>query len=118
MDRLILSRRVQAASLVEVLVAVVIISLVFSLAIGIYLNVQQSGFSVRKIAADVCLQESMTNAIAEKRTQSFSQPCGDFVVWCEVGEVPDRPGLNLLRWEARDSTGVLLVERKQFMHAQ
>lgn len=60
------STKVKASTIVEVLIAMVIIVVVFGIAMMIYANVTQSSLSVKKIKAEAILNEYLQNA--EKST--------------------------------------------------
>ena len=65
------STKVKASTIVEVLIAMVIIVVVFGIAMMIYANVTQSSLSVKKIKAEAVLNEYLQNA--EKSTGNTTQ---------------------------------------------
>ncbi|WP_146198828.1 hypothetical protein [Pararcticibacter amylolyticus] len=110
-----LTKKIEASTLVEVLIAMVIIVAVFGVAIGIYTNVTQSGYSVsttqsqqqmRKIADESILnhdwedQELMEDSIIYRKTVSAWPGYQDLVL-IEVQALQNEKVLGKLRQVAR-----------------
>ena len=96
----LISRKIRASSLLEVLIAMVIIMIVFSLAIGIYAKVTASGFSL----SDKQIEQEMQRIVAESkktgdwRDDTFTS--GDITYRKAVGRYKDYSDLYLLEVEA------------------
>lgn len=75
---------VKASTILEVVIAMVLIVIVFSIAMMIFANVTSSSLSVKKMRAQAILQEALLNA--EKSTDPTSQSLNveDFRIEQEV----------------------------------
>jgi len=73
-NKVTFSTKLRASTIVEVLIAMVIIVVVFGIAMMIYANVMRSSLSVKKIKAEAVLKEYLQNAEKSNGniTQSFS----------------------------------------------
>lgn len=112
--------RVRASSLVEVTTAIVVISMVFSLAIMIYLNVQKSGLTAQRMAGVYKIDDVLTETIKTGMYQSRQVSFDTHTVYQDVAVSPDVPGLLVVRLEARDENGKVVAERKRlfYVHAE
>jgi Tfp pilus assembly protein PilV len=72
--------RVPASTIIETVVAMVIIVAVFGIAMMIYANVMQSGLSVKKIRARALLDEAATNISPSQSDLNKSFSAGDFSI--------------------------------------
>jgi len=73
-SKLTVQTRIKASTLVEVVVAMVVILVVFGIAMMIYTNVLRLSLSAKKIRAQALLQETLLKAehTAGNTTQSFT----------------------------------------------
>lgn len=108
--------RLKASSLIEVTVALVIISLIFTVAITIYLNVQRSGFSTGKLMHNVLLDDAYNQAVTSKKFVDKEIQYKDVTVFQSVIRKDDNKNLVTLRLELRNTDGVLLGERKYILY--
>jgi hypothetical protein len=114
MNTLVLSTRLRASSLIEVTVALVIISMIFTMALVIYLNVQRSGFSGRKLQNSVLLDEAYNELMKTREFKSKESRYDDVTLFQSVER--NDSGLVLLRFEIRNEDGKLLSERKYLVY--
>jgi len=79
-----ISSNVQASTILEVVIAMVLIVLVFSIAMMIFANVTSSSLSVKKIRAQAILHETLLNAEKTRDTVSKSLNVDDFRIEQEI----------------------------------
>ena len=117
--KLKISRKVQASTLVEVLVAMVTIVVVFGIAMMIYSNVMRSSVSVKKVRAQSILngliQETQFSA-APLRDDSFS--FDDLRVDQTVKTYQEDKNLAEIDLAAYDSNNQLLATLKKVIIAR
>jgi hypothetical protein len=93
----------------------IIISMVFGLAITIYLNLQRSGISSQRLEARIKLETvfSETNRLRKYETREVKFE--DVVVYQKVDRTDN--GLLFIVLEARNEQGKLIAEQKHFVYA-
>jgi Tfp pilus assembly protein PilV len=108
---------VRASTLIEVTVALVIISMVFSLAIMIYLNIQRTGFSSTKLMYAMMLEEaySSTQRLSDFTTKEYDYE--DIIIYQQIERHAVNSELTIVHLEARNKEGKLLVEKKHLFYA-
>jgi hypothetical protein len=111
-----LSLRLQSSSLIEVTVSLIIISIIFSLSITIYLNVQRSGFSSSKLVYNVLLDDAYNGAIKAKDFSNKEFEYEDFTLFQIISSSGENENLKVLRFEVRNKKGQLLGERKYLLY--
>lgn len=107
--------RLRASSLIEVIAAMLILSMVFGLAIVIYLNVQRSGVSARKLTCLVRLEAAFAETEQQQNYTSREWQYDDLTVYQEVKQ--DSVGLTVVILEGRDPTGKLIATQKHMVYA-
>lgn len=80
----LIKTKVAASTILEVVIAMVIIILVFGIAMMIYTNVLRMSLSAKKIQAQAILQETLFNAEKTNNYASQSTIIGDFRIEEEV----------------------------------
>lgn len=108
-------QRVRASSLIEVIAAMLILSMVFGLAIVIYLNVQRSGVSARKLICIVRLEAAFAETEQQRTFTSREWQYDDLTVYQEVKQ--DSAGLTVVILEGRDPAGKLVATKKHMVYA-
>jgi Tfp pilus assembly protein PilE len=118
MDRLKSIARFSARSstLIEVIVALIIISAISGTAIMIYLNVQRSGLSAARISAMMMMDQVYAASKTDQKFETKEVNYGDVVVYQTVTTQPVA-GLLMIRLEARNSVGKLMAEQKHLIYA-
>ena len=108
---------VRASSLIEVITAMVIISMVFSMASIIFLNVQKTGLSKRKLEAMMILDETFTESVRTNQyvTREVSYT-NEIMIYQEVRPTRLSNHLLVVVLEARDRDGKLVAEQKHLIH--
>jgi hypothetical protein len=104
--------RLRASSMIEVTTALIIISVIFSLAISIYLNVQRSGFSSGKIMYAMMLDEVYSVMEETGDTENREFVYDEVSIYQETSMHPSNPSLLIVRIGARNAEGKLLIEKK------
>jgi hypothetical protein len=109
-------RKVVSSTLIEVITALIIISTVFSLAIIIYLNVQRSGLSAKRLTCNMLMDDVYTSTLRTKKYVSSQSDYENIIVYQEVSAWGTGDGLLIVRLEARDTEGKLLAEQKHLVY--
>jgi hypothetical protein len=112
--RLLKHSKLKASTLIEVTTALVLISMVFTMALVIYLNVQRSGFSGRKLQNSVLMDEAYNEVMKTKEFRDREMNYDD-VTLSQIVNRQDQ-GLVMLRFEIRNEDGKLLSERKYLVY--
>lgn len=98
-----LKLKLNASSLLEVLVSMIIIVLVFSIAMGIHSNILRASLPVKKYRAHAVLQEVLTNLrISEDGKQSFV--AGGFRINGEITTDDKNSALKLVQLSIYDES--------------
>ena len=111
----ILTKRLPASSILEVTTAMVIISMVFGLAIIIYLNIQRSGVSSLKLSSRIKLEAVFSETNRLKKFESREVRFEDIIVYQEIEN--NSEGLLSIKLEARDEQGKLIAQQKHLIYA-
>jgi len=83
-NKIKIKTEVKASTILEVVIAMVLIVVVFSIAMMIFANVTSSSLSVKKIRAQAILNETLLNAEKTGNTVSQSLNVEDFRVEQEI----------------------------------
>jgi len=110
------SLRLKASSLIEVTVALVIISMIFTIAITIYLNVQRSGFSTGKLLHNVMLDDAYNETMKARDYTSKEIQYDEVTLFRDVKRSDLNKNLIMLKLELRNTDGALLAERKYLLY--
>jgi hypothetical protein len=105
---------VRSSSLIEVTTALIIISVVFVLALTIFMNVQRSGFSARKLACQMMIEAVYQASLKDKHYNARTASYNDIVIYQEV--IRREYGLLQFTLEARDQEGKVLAEQKHLVY--
>ena len=111
-----MTRRIRSSSLIEVTTALVILSMVFGLAIVIYLNVQRSGVSSRKLVCTALLEKTYAEVKASGNYDSREFAYDEITVYLTAIPHGESPELRILALEARDAGGKLLAQQKHLLY--
>jgi hypothetical protein len=111
----ILTKRLPASSILEVTTAMIIISMVFGLAIIIYLNIQRSGVSSLKLSSRIKLEAVFSETNRLKKFESREVRFEDIIVYQEIEH--NSEGLLSIKLEARDEQGKLIAQQKHLIYA-
>lgn len=103
--------KLPASSIVEVSVAVAISSIVFGLAIGIYLNLLRSGIPSEQIRAEMLINEKYNEMAASNNYTSWTDEDEDLVIHCSVRQINDK-NLVEVKLEVRQKSGRQLAYSK------
>ncbi len=105
MDRskLIHNQKVQASTILEVLISMVIIITVFGIAMMIYTNVVRMSLSIKKIKAQAILEEILLNNEQSKNIVTYSMNVDDFRIEQEVKPFNNDTVLNTIKLTAYDA---------------
>ncbi len=111
----LLTRKLKASSLIEVMVALIIVMVCFGIAMIIYLNVSQSDRQLQRLKGKLILNEI---AIKTKNENSYIDDKIEFEsinVNKTINPYNGIPGISLLLLEAYDLNGNKIVERKELV---
>lgn len=112
----IVGMRVRASSLIEVITALVILSLLFGLAITIYLNVQRAGLSSAKTYYYMMLDEAYYNVKKPEDLADKEYLFEEVVIYQTVQQHPESAELKVIHLEARSTEGKVLAIRKHLKY--
>ncbi|WP_345954243.1 hypothetical protein [Mucilaginibacter sp. PAMB04168] len=106
-------KKLPASSILEVVVALVVILLVLSLSLTIYSNVMRQSLSARKLQAQFRLQEALVQL---KHDRSLDLPVQDgLVIEKTLAPYENNSRLTLVYLKAYDDTHRLLAETRQII---
>ena len=108
--RKLMGTKVAASTILEVIIAMVIIILVFGIAMMIYANVLRMSLSVKKIQAQAVLKEILFSAEKTNSYTSQSVTIGDFRVEEEVKSFGGDTTLREIHLTAFDSNQQQVTE--------
>ena len=92
--------KVEASTILEVVISMVVILAVFTMAMMIYTNVMRSSLSVKKIKAQALLHAAMAKAEHNKNNQIFT--ADDFKIEQKIGPYDNEPALTEIDLTAFD----------------
>ena len=110
-----MTKKIKASTLIEVLIAMILVMFSFGIAMAIYINVSLSDHLVQKLKAELLLNET---AIETKAGNSFIDEktgLGNISVNKTVTSYNGISGLHLLLLEAFDVNGKKISERKELI---
>ncbi len=111
----IADKKLKASSLLETIVALMVIMIVFGIAMTIYVNVMKNSSSLSEVKASLRL-DVLAKESKEKKAffdEDFEEENIDFEK--RVTKYQNKEGLLLLELEARDKTNRILAERKEII---
>lgn len=108
-----IERGIRASTIMEVVVAMVIIVLVFGTAMIIFTNVSRHSLSVKKLRAQAVLQEILLKANGQRHNGHQSVQIGEFRVEQEIKPFAGEAQLNTLVLTAYDEQQVQVAQIKQ-----
>ncbi|MBT1705382.1 hypothetical protein [Chryseosolibacter indicus] len=116
MDRLIIcvKWRVKCSSLIEVIIALIIISVIFSLSITIYLNLQRTGWSMSKLQHQI-LMDKVYNELRFGQTDAEIK-MDEVIVYINVKPHSSIDALKIIHLEVRTEEGKLVAEKKHLVY--
>jgi Tfp pilus assembly protein PilE len=105
-----LNRRVNASTLLEVVISMIVIVVVFGIAMMIYSNVLRLSLSAKKMRAQALLQETMVKAeqVPGNTNQSFT--IDDFRIEQEAGPYNNETSLKAIHLTAFDQNQQKVAE--------
>jgi hypothetical protein len=109
--------RVKASSLLEVTIALIIISIVFTLASSIYGSVQKSLINSTKLNADIMLTSLHAQTVKAGDFTDLEFESGELVLQRFVLQRTDISGLREIRYVAKLLSGKIIREEKHLVYA-
>lgn len=107
-----ITRKVKGSSLIETITAMLIISMVFGMALLIYLNVYKANGQILRAEAAIALQDAWAETERSKDFTNRSWKFDDFVLYREINPSTDNKDLLVIKFEIRNKEAKLLSERK------
>ncbi|MFN6945505.1 MAG: prepilin-type N-terminal cleavage/methylation domain-containing protein [Cytophagaceae bacterium] len=108
-----MSKSLKGVSLIEVVIAMVIIAITYSIGIMIYINVLYSSYDIRKIEAIHLADNCANKALHEKTFYDEQIEFNDFYVERKVS--PHQNGLMRMDIEVYSKNNKLLAKRKELV---
>lgn len=112
-----LTKRVQASSILEVVVSMVVIVIVFGIAMMIYTNVLRLSLSVKKLRAQAILQETMIKAEHNPENITQSTTADDLRIEQEITPYPDNSALKEIHLTAFDQNQQKIAELQKVIRS-
>ena len=111
----LLTKKVKASTLIEVMVAMIIVMISFGIAMIIYINVTRSDNQVQKLKVQLLLNETAIKTSNENSFMDEKTETDGIFVNKTVNSYNGIPGLNFLLLEAFDANGKKIAERKELV---
>ena len=111
----LLTKKIKGSTLIEVLVAMIIVMVSFGIAMAIFMNISSSGNHAQQLKAQLLLNKA---AIRTKAENSFIDEISEgesIIINKTVTSYNGIPGLNLLLLQAFDINGKKIAERKELV---
>jgi Tfp pilus assembly protein PilE len=105
-----LNGRVNASTIIEVIISMIIIVIVFGIAMMIYSNVMRLSLSAKKIRAQALLQEAMLNAEHNPANISQSITTDDFRIEQGAASYNNESNLTVIHLTAYDQNQQKIAE--------
>ena len=105
-----LGGRVQASSILEVIVSMVVIVIVFGIAMMIYTNVLRMSLSVKKLRAQTILEAELLKAERSTDSLASSVTIDDFRISEDLKPYPENADLSLIHLTAFDQNQQKIAE--------
>lgn len=117
MKQSLLNKTLKGSSLVEVLVAMVVIMIVFSIAMAIFTNVTKLSLSTKKYKAQAILEQVLIQVekFPEDGHKKFTQH--EFMIDQEVTGYLDKPGLKRVNISILDEQGEHLLQIRKVIYS-
>lgn len=111
----LLTKKVKASTLIEVMVALIIVMISFGIAMAIYVNVTHSDNQTQKLKAQLLLNETAIKTTNENSFIDEKTEMDGISVIKTVSSYEGTPGLHLLFLEAFDVNAKKIAERKELV---
>lgn len=89
--------------------------MVFTIASMVYLNVQRSAFSSKRLVAEIAINEVLSASLRGEIFQAREVLVNDITVYQTILPYRDSGSLKVLELEARDPSGKLLAIRRRLI---
>jgi Tfp pilus assembly protein PilE len=113
-----LSGRVQASTILEVVISMIVIVIVFGIAMMIYTNVLRLSLSAKKMRAQALLQETMLKAEQTSGNTNQSFTVDDFRIEQEAGPYNNETSLTAIHLTAYDQNQQKIAELQKVIITQ
>jgi len=107
--------RVEAATILEVVVALVILVIISGIALTVFGNVVRSSISVKKIKAEAALQDLLVQTESESDYTRLSVTSGDLKLIREIKPFEPDPAVSVLQLSALDANGLEVATLKKLV---
>ena len=110
-----MTKKIKGSTLIEVLVAMIIVMVTFGIAMAIFINVSSSDRHVQKLKAQLLLSEVAIRTKAENSFIDATIELENITLNKTITSYREIPGLNILLLEAFDINGKKVAERKELI---
>ncbi|HET6243889.1 MAG: hypothetical protein H0V01_04385 [Bacteroidetes bacterium] len=111
----LLTKKIKASTLIEVIVALIIVMITFGIAMVIFINVTHSDNQVQKLKASLILNESALKTSKENSYIDEKTEVDGLFINKTINPYENIPGLNLVLFEAFDVNGKIIAERRELI---
>ncbi len=108
-------RKIKASSLLETIVAMVILVAVFTIAIMIFVNVTATGFNFQKIHANNLLKNLSRQTVKEMKLYDENLEVNNILVVKKVSKYQEQKGLFVLELSAFNKDSIKLAQRRELI---
>ncbi|MBI4646420.1 MAG: hypothetical protein HY738_07460 [Bacteroidia bacterium] len=109
---MVILKKIAAVSLIEAIVAMVIIMLVYSASVMIFVNTSEAGNASVKLKAWSALEEYINRTVNEKNYIDEKTKAGNLILTRKTAAYENIEGLLTIEFKACRSDGRTLVTRK------
>lgn len=107
--------KVKATTILETVIAMIIILIVFLIAGTIFLNISKTGLTEKKIKATETINIYIEQLKIGELPYESKEELNGFSLITEADDYPGRPGIAMVHCKALDIENRVIVEQKRLM---
>lgn len=110
--------KLRAVTILETVIAMIIILIVFLSAGMIMLNISKTGLTEKKVKAAATISHYLDHLRIEKVPSEVSEKLGNFLINTTVENYMDKPGVVIVDCRIYDAENKIITEQKRIMRIQ
>lgn len=110
-----MKKKLRASTLIEAIVALVIIMLVFSIIMNFYLRQVKSSSQLNKLNIHFILNKIVNNEDVEQLYNDTEYKFESFMIKKTVSQYKNKENLFLLKYECLDTNKTILLQKRKVM---
>ena len=107
--------KLKAATILETIIAMLIIFIVFLAAGMILLNISKAGLNEKKIKASAAINTFLDHLKIEEIPSEVSEKSGNFLINAAIESYRDKPGVAQVNCRIYDAENKIIAEQKRIM---